>query len=340
MTRVVVTGAAGFIGSNLIKGLNALGIDNIIAVDDLRQSEKFTNLVDLQIADYVDLADFYEQFAQGAYGQVEAVFHQGASTDPTALDGRQMMASNYTYSVSLFQTCQKRGIRLIYASSAAVYGQAVAAPETPAFERPQNLYGYSKLLFDQRMRRECGADFARTLSGRFSQVVGLRYFNVYGPREQHLAQRASLVWQHLCQNQASGPTGLTSSFEDAEHDKLLGDWVYVDDIVSVNLWFFDRPAHSGIFNVGTGQALPCQEVARTVADAVQEEKSRRKATPTRATPPDVSEHLAASATTAHLAGPIYPQANIAALRAAGYQQTFQDLHSGVRRYVKALSDAP
>jgi ADP-L-glycero-D-manno-heptose 6-epimerase len=165
MTRIVVTGAAGFIGSNLIKGLNARGFDDIIAVDDLTQGDKFRNLAGLRIADYVDLDTFYADFADARYGQVEAVFHEGACSDTMESNGKYMMSNNYTLSCDLFHTCQRRGTRLLYASSAATYGGSDTFREEPAFEHPLNVYGYSKLLFDQRMRRECGPKFERNQSG-------------------------------------------------------------------------------------------------------------------------------------------------------------------------------
>ena len=194
MTRVVVTGGAGFIGSNIVKALNARGIDNIIVVDDLTQGDKFRNIADLQIADYMDADDFYAIFAEGGFGKVEAVFHEGACSDTMEQDGKYMMDNNYGVSCSLFDSCQQRGTRLLYASSAAVYGGSATFKETPEFERPLNVYGYSKLLFDQRMRRECG-DFRKMKR----QVVGFRYFNVYGPREQHKGRMASVAFHQFHQ---------------------------------------------------------------------------------------------------------------------------------------------
>ena len=193
MTRVVVTGGAGFIGSNIVKALNARGIDEIIVVDDLTQGDKFRNIADLRIADYIDADDFYSVFAEGGFGKVEAVFHEGACSDTMEQDGKYMMDNNYGVSCSLFESCQQRGTRLLYASSAAVYGGSDTFRETPEFERPLNVYGYSKLLFDQRMRRECGADFSRNRN----QVAGFRYFNVYGPREQHKGRMASVAFHQL-----------------------------------------------------------------------------------------------------------------------------------------------
>ena len=129
--KIVVTGAAGFIGSNIIKGLNARGIDNIIAVDNLTQGDKFVNLADLQIADYVDQDLFYELFADGAYGKVEAIFHEGACSDTMETDGRYMMDNNFSLSCGLLKACQQTGTRLLYASSAATYGGSDTFRETP-----------------------------------------------------------------------------------------------------------------------------------------------------------------------------------------------------------------
>lgn len=213
MTRIVVTGAAGFIGSNIIAGLNARGLDDIIAVDDLTQGDKFRNLADLKISDYVDASTFYDAFADGHYGQVEAVFHEGACSDTMETDGKYMMDNNYTLSWQLFQACQKRGTRLLYASSAATYGGSDTFLEDPAFERPLNVYGYSKLLFDQRMRRECGKDFQRTKAGKTMQVVGFRYFNVYGQREQHKGRMASVAFHQYHQFLADGKVKLFGEYE-------------------------------------------------------------------------------------------------------------------------------
>ncbi len=336
MTRIVVTGAAGFIGSNIIAGLNARGMTDIIAVDDLKQGDKFRNLVDLKIADYVDMDTFYDEFAAGHYGQVEAVFHEGACSDTMEQDGKYMMANNYTLSWHLFQACQKRGARLLYASSAATYGGSDTFREDPAFEAPLNVYGYSKLLFDQRMRRECGANFERTKAGRTHQVVGFRYFNVYGPREQHKGRMASVAFHQFNQFNAEGKVKLFGEYGGYPQGGQMRDFVFIDDVVAVNLWFFDHPAQSGIFNLGSGRAQPFNDVASSVVNAMRRLRGES------ALPLD---DIAQQGLVEYVPFPealrgkyqCYTQADLTALRATGCDHTFADVQTGVSRYVDWLA---
>jgi ADP-L-glycero-D-manno-heptose 6-epimerase len=336
MTRIVVTGAAGFIGSNIIAGLNARGMTDIIAVDDLKQGDKFRNLVDLKIADYVDMDTFYDEFAAGHYGQVEAVFHEGACSDTMEQDGKYMMANNYTLSWHLFQACQKRGARLLYASSAATYGGSDTFREDPAFEAPLNVYGYSKLLFDQRMRRECGANFERTKAGRTHQVVGFRYFNVYGPREQHKGRMASVAFHQFNQFNAEGKVKLFGEYGGYPQGGQMRDFVFIDDVVAVNLWFFDHPAQSGIFNLGSGRAQPFNDVASSVVNAM------RRLHGESALPLD---DIAQQGLVEYVPFPdalrgkyqCYTQADLTALRATGCDHQFADVQTGVSRYVDWLA---
>ena len=331
MTRYVVTGAAGFIGSNIVKGLNARGIGNIIAVDDLTQGDKFRNLVDLQIDDYLDADEFYSVFAEGGFGKVEAVFHEGACSDTMEQDGKYMMDNNYGVSCSLFESCQQRGTRLLYASSAAVYGGSDTFRETPEFERPLNVYGYSKLLFDQRMRRECGRDFKRVKR----QVVGFRYFNVYGPREQHKGRMASVAFHQFNQFREQGKVKLFGDYGGYGPGEQTRDFVYVDDVVAVNLWFFDHPEKSGIFNLGTGRAQPFNDVAVGVVNALQ------------GGVPDASSAVQ-QGLLEYIPFPdalrgkyqCYTQADLTALREAGCDHAFADVATGVRRYVDWLATNP
>ena len=329
MTRVVVTGAAGFIGSNIIKGLNARGIINIIAVDDLTQGDKFVNLRDLEIDDYLDADEFYSVFAEGGFGKVEAVFHEGACSDTMEQDGKYMMDNNYGVSCSLFESCQERGTRLLYASSAAVYGGSDTFRETPQYELPLNVYGYSKLLFDQRMRRECGADFSRVRA----QVAGFRYFNVYGPREQHKARMASVAFHQFNQFREQGKVKLFGEYGGYGPGEQTRDFVFVDDVVAVNLWFFDHPEKSGIFNLGTGRAQPFNDVALAVVNALHPGGVQDAPT---AVDLGLLEYVPFPDA---LRGKYqcYTQADLTALRAAGCEHKFADVASGVASYMATLS---
>jgi ADP-L-glycero-D-manno-heptose 6-epimerase len=328
MTRVVVTGAAGFIGSNIVKGLNARGIDNIVAVDDLTQGDKFRNLADLQIEDYVDADDFYSLFADGGFGKVDAVFHEGACSDTMETDGKYMMENNYGVSLSLFDACQQRGTRLLYASSAAVYGGSDTFREAPQFEHPLNVYGYSKLLFDQRMRRDCG-DFKRNKR----QVVGFRYFNVYGPREQHKGRMASVAFHQFNQFEEQGKVKLFGEYGGYGPGEQTRDFVFVDDVVAVNLWFFDHPEKSGIFNLGTGRAQPFNDVAVAVVNSL---KGGGVPDAAAAVQQRLLEYVPFPDA---LRGKYqcYTQADLTALRGAGCDHVFADVATGVAKYMQVLA---
>ena len=331
MTRIVVTGAAGFIGSNIIQGLNARGITDIIAVDDLTQGDKFRNLSDLAIGDYVDAADFYQAFARGAYGRVEAVFHEGACSDTMEHNGKFMMANNYATSLQLFEAAQAQNTRLLYASSAATYGGSSVFAEDPAHEAPLNVYGYSKLLFDQKMRRLLGPRFERA----GTQVVGFRYFNVYGPREQHKGRMASVAFHQFHQFQADGRVKLFGEYGGYAAGEQMRDFVYVDDVVAVNLWFFDHPQRSGLFNLGSGRAQPFNDVACAVVNSARAAQGM--------------SHLDLSAMVAQglieyipfpdaLRGKYqcFTQADLGALRSSGCDHVFADVAQGVAAYAKWL----
>ena len=330
--KIIVTGAAGFIGSNIIKGLNARGIDDIIAVDDLTQGDKFKNLADLQIADYVDADDFYDLFADQAFGPVEAVFHQGACSDTMEPNGKYMMDNNYTLSCELFHACQDQGTRLLYASSAAVYGGSSTFSERPEFEKPLNVYGYSKLLFDQRLRRELGARF----DNASTQVVGFRYFNVYGPREQHKGRMASVAYHQYHQFQADSKVKLFGDYGGYAAGGQMRDFVYIDDVVAVNLWFLDHPEKSGIFNLGTGKAQPFNDVALSVINAMRSGQGLSAPTLAQAVQAGLIDYTAFPQA---LVGKYqsYTQADLTELRRAGCDHSFADVQSGVTAYMAWLS---
>ena len=330
--KIVVTGAAGFIGSNLIQGLNARGINDIIAVDDLTMGDKFKNLADLQIADYVDADDFYELFAEGAFGDVEAVFHEGACSDTMELDGKYMMDNNYTLSCELFHACQDQGTRLLYASSAATYGGSSTFSEAPEFERPLNVYGYSKLLFDQRLRRELGSNFQNAST----QVAGFRYFNVYGPREQHKGRMASVAYHQFNQFVSDGKVKLFGEYGGYGAGGQMRDFVFIDDVVAVNLWFFDHPDQSGIFNLGTGKAQPFNDVAISVVNALRKSRNEASLSIDEAARGGLIDYIEFPTA---LVGKYqsYTQADLSALRAAGCNHAFADVQTGVSNYMRWLN---
>jgi ADP-L-glycero-D-manno-heptose 6-epimerase len=255
---IVITGGAGFVGSNLVHALNRMGRSDLLVVDNLVNSDKYENLVGAELSDYLDKDDFLDilQSRPDVLGDVEAVFHQGACTSTTEPDGRYMMRNNYAYSKEVLAFCLGREIPLMYASSAAVYGAGSTFAEEPANEAPLNVYGFSKLLFDVHVRKE--------MSRARSQVVGLRYFNVYGPREEHKGPMASMVRQLDDQIAETGKARLFGPTEGYAAGEQLRDFVFVDDLVDLNLWFLENPSKSGIFNAGSGRSRSFNDLAREV----------------------------------------------------------------------------
>ncbi|MBU3712714.1 MAG: ADP-glyceromanno-heptose 6-epimerase [Limnohabitans sp.] len=330
--KIVVTGAAGFIGSNIIRGLNARGISDIIAVDDLTEGDKFRNIADLHISDYQDHHGFYERFARGDFGAVEAVFHEGACSDTMESNGRFMMDNNYGVSCQLFEACQARGTRMLYASSAATYGGSDTFREEPACEQPLNVYGYSKLLFDQRLRRLVGLHFENAKH----QVVGFRYFNVYGPREQHKGRMASVAFHQHHQFRQEGRVKLFAEYGGYGPGEQQRDFVFIDDVVAVNLWFFDHPERSGLFNLGSGRAQPFNDVALSVVNAERAVRSEAALTLAQAVQADLIAYIPFPDA---LRGKYqcYTQADLRALRAAGCEHEFADVSTGVTQYMATLA---
>lgn len=327
----VVTGAAGFIGSNLVAGLNARGIVDILAVDNLTRGDKFRNLVDCEIADYIDKHDFIELVTSGEFdGAIEAVFHEGACSDTMQQDGQYMMSNNYRYSTVLLDFCLEQEIPLLYASSAAVYGGGQMFSESRQFEAPLNVYGYSKFLFDQVVRRRLG-DAA-------SQLVGFRYFNAYGPREQHKGRMASVAFHHFNQFAESGKVKLFEGCDGYANGEQSRDFVFVDDVVRVNLWFLDHPECSGIFNLGTGRAQPFNDVAVATVNACRAARGE---------PALLLAEMVSRGLVEYVPFPddlrgkyqSYTQADLTKLRGAGYDAPFADVGEGVARYCAKLIES-
>ena len=310
----IVTGGAGFIGSNLVKRMLNAGYDDIVVVDDLTDGHKFVNIADLDIADYMDRDDLLERMDAdpGFVNGVEAILHQGACSETTEWDGRYMMQNNYDYSKRLMHHCMNGDIPFIYASSAAVYGAAPEFVEHPDNEVPLNVYGYSKLQFDRYVRRIKPQ----------SQVVGLRYFNVYGPREQHKASMASVAFHFNNQVIDDGEARLFEGWDDYEDGEQLRDFVYVDDVCDVNLWFLEHAGESGIFNCGTGAAQTFNDVANAVIDWHGDGEISYIPFP---------EHLKGAYQS-------FTEADLSALRATGCDVEFRGVAEGVEAYLDQIAD--
>ncbi|PSV19990.1 ADP-glyceromanno-heptose 6-epimerase [Photobacterium leiognathi subsp. mandapamensis] len=312
---IIVTGGAGMIGSNIVKALNEQGCNDILVVDNLKDGTKFANLVDLDIADYMDKEDFITQIMAGdEFGHIDAIFHEGACSATTEWDGKYMMLNNYEYSKELLHYCLEREIPFLYASSAATYGgRDHDFIEEKPYEGALNVYGYSKQQFDNYVRRIW--QDAEAHGEKLSQITGFRYFNVYGPREQHKGSMASVAFHLNSQiNAGSNP----KLFEGSEGFKR--DFVYVGDVCKMNLWFLENGV-SGIFNCGTGNA----ESFQAVADAVVKfhGKGEVESVP-------FPEHLKGRYQA-------YTQADLTKVRAAGYPEPFKSVAEGVAEYMAILN---
>jgi ADP-L-glycero-D-manno-heptose 6-epimerase len=327
----IVTGAAGFIGANLVEALNKRGIKDVIAVDELKPADKYRNLADLEIADYLDKSEFIEAFAKGKFGKVEAIFHEGACSDTMETDGKYMMANNYRYSLDLLDICTEQKVPFLYASSAATYGGSDVFKESREFEKPLNVYGYSKFLFDQVVRQ-------RFLQKKTTaQVVGFRYFNVYGPRESHKGRMASVAFHHYHQFLETQAVKLFGEYGGYGPGEQKRDFVSVEDVVKVNLFFQSHPEKSGIFNLGTGRAQPFNDVARSVINTLRSIEGEGELPLSEL----VDERLVEYVTFPDaLRGKYqsFTQADLTNLRAAGYQEAFLTVEQGVKRYMTWLSE--
>ncbi len=328
----IVTGAAGFIGSNIVKALNERGVTKIIAVDNLKRAEKFKNLVDCEIADYLDKEGFIERLLAGHFdGAVDAVLHQGACSDTMEMDGHYMMENNFRYSLAMLDWCQEQKVQFLYASSAATYGGSSEFREERAFEAPLNVYGYSKFLFDQIVRQRLAE-----AQGDNSQIAGFRYFNVYGPRESHKGRMASVAFHHYNQFRAEGKVKLFEGCDGYGNGEQKRDFVYVGDVAKVNLFFLDHPDQSGIFNVGTGRAQSFNELAAANVNSCRALQGKS------AEPLDA---LLKKGFIEYIPFPealkgkyqSFTQADLSKLRQAGYDAPFASVEEGVAQYVQWLN---
>lgn len=325
----IVTGAAGFIGANIVKALNDRGVDRIIAVDNLTRADKFKNLVDCEISDYLDKHEFMERLLAGDFdGDIDAIFHEGACSDTMETDGRYMMENNYRYSMQMLDWCIEQEVQFLYASSAATYGGSSVFKEERQYEAPLNVYGYSKFLFDQIVRKR--------LPKTTSQIVGFRYFNVYGPRESHKGRMASVAFHHYNQFRAEQKVKLFEGCDGYGNGEQKRDFVYVGDVAKVNLFFLDHPEKSGIFNLGTGRAQSFNELAVANVNSCRALNGAPKESLAELLRQGFIEYVPFPDA---LRGKYqsFTQADLTRLRAAGYSEQFASVEEGVAQYVDWLS---
>ncbi|MCF6767701.1 ADP-glyceromanno-heptose 6-epimerase [Thiotrichales bacterium 19S11-10] len=325
---IIVTGGAGFIGSNIVKGLNKRDIIDILVVDDLKDGHKFSNLADCDFIDYVDKDDFLDDLLEGLYDdvEIEAIFHEGACSETTEWDGRYMMQNNFEYSKVLLHFALNKSIPFLYASSAATYGNSDTFREERQFELPVNVYGFSKFQFDQYVR-------FNILPNASSLVTGFRYFNVYGPRESHKGTMSSVAFHHYNQIKENNKVKLFGPYDGYKAGEQSRDFVYIGDVIDVNLWFYDeaRKAHtvndiqnlSGVYNLGTGRSQPFNDIANTVIKYFGKGKIEYI---------DFPEHLKG-----HYQS--FTQADITKLRSVGYDKSFKTVEEGVTEYLDWLTKA-
>lgn len=324
----VVTGGAGFIGSNIVKALNGRGHNNIIVVDNLENPDKMLNIVDCEISDYIDKREFIKKVNEDALGfDVTAIFHEGACSDTMEKNGRYMMENNYDYSKSLLHFCQKNKAPFIYAASASVYGGGTVFKEERQFESPLNVYAYSKFLFDQ---------YVRALPAKKStQVVGFRYFNVYGVREQHKGRMASVAFHFYNQYLENGKIKLFEGSDGYDNGCQERDFISIEDVVKVNLYFLDNPNLSGIYNVGTGRSQPFNDMATATINTLRKENNEASITLNEMVEQGIIEYVDFPEA---LKGKYqsFTRADISFLREAGYKESFYTVEQGVERYINSL----
>ena len=317
---IIVTGGAGFIGSNLIAELNRIGERDILVVDNLAPAAnlsgpKFLNLWGAEFADYMDKVEFRQALAAGDFkhAKVRAILHQGACSNTLEDDGRYMMDNNFTYSKELLEFATERAVPMVYASTAAVYGLSETFAPTSSNERPLNIYGYSKLVFDNFVRRQFAVAKPK------STVVGLRYFNVYGPREQHKGRMASVIHHFTKQLKETGTIRMfqgSGGYGDGEQRR---DFVFVKDLCRINLFFAGllpdsrKAAVHAVMNAGTGKARSFKAVAEALMKVLGPGKTEFISFPE-----DLINRYQ------H-----FTEADVAGLRECGYGAPFTSLEEGV-----------
>jgi ADP-L-glycero-D-manno-heptose 6-epimerase len=313
-SKFIVTGGAGFIGSNIVAALNERGEEDILVVDELAQDEKWKNLVGLKFEDYREKDDFRSAIQFDRLEGVDAVFHMGACSSTTEKNASYLIDNNYRFTRELCEWCLQHDVRFIYASSGATYGDGALgysdSDEVTPTLRPLNMYGYSKQLFDLWAMRK----------GLLDRIVGLKYFNVYGPREDHKGDMRSVINKSFAQIEQAGEVKLFKSYKPEYKDgEQVRDFVYVKDAVDVAMFFYDDQSASGLFNCGTGEARTWKDLVKAVFSALGREPKIQFI--------DMPESLKGKYQ-------YHTQADVSKLRDAGYEKPFTRLEDGVREYVQ------
>ena len=309
---IIVTGGAGFIGSNIVKELNNRGHNEILIVDNLGSSDKYKNLIGLHFIDYQHKEKFFANLDNFS-DDVEAVFHEGACSDTMEYNVNYMIDNNYNSSKALLHFCNSRKIPFIYASSASTYGGGKNGfSEVDKCEDALNPYAFSKLLFDRYVKK--------FISNSNCKIIGLKYFNVYGPQENHKGKMASIFYQLYNQIKQTGIAKLFKGTDGYSNGEQLRDFIYVKDVVKVNLWCFENDIASGIYNCGTGKAHTYNEAAQAVINAMGTGKIEYR---------DFPEVLRGKYQN-------YTQADETKLVNAGYDLGFTDLNQAVKEYCELL----
>ncbi|CRK85987.1 ADP-L-glycero-D-manno-heptose-6-epimerase [Candidatus Providencia siddallii] len=310
---IVVTGGAGFIGSNIVKALNSIGRTDILVVDNLKDGTKFINLANLCISDYLSKEDFITKIITNNYFfDIDVIFHEGACSLTTEWNGKYIMSNNYEYSKILVLYCVKHKIPFLYASSASVYGKRnYNFIEEREFEKPLNIYSFSKFQFDQYIRNII---FLKNNS----QVCGLRYFNVYGPNEKHKKNMSSIIYQF---NEQINKENKQKLFKGS--NEFYRDFIYIDDIININLWFWEKNI-SGIFNCGTGCSVSFKDIADTIANFYKNKNT------------DIEYIDFPKKLTEYYQN--FTQADLTKLRNAGYKKKFKNITEGITEYLNILNN--
>jgi ADP-L-glycero-D-manno-heptose 6-epimerase len=312
---IVVTGGAGFIGSAIVWRLNQLGESRIIIVDELGENEKWKNLVPLKFEDFIHKDDFISMVIDGEIEfNISAIIHMGANSSTTEKNADLLLSNNYLYSKELAKFCFDKNIRFIYASSAATYGDGSLGFDDDENKletlRPLNMYGYSKQLFDLWAKK----------NNAFNKIVGLKYFNVYGPNEYHKGEMRSVIHKAFEQVRAVGKVKLFKSLNPKYKDgEQLRDFIYIKDAVNMTLFFLDKPDVNGLFNIGTGKARNWNDLVTALFKSVGK--------PVNIEYIDLPGHLIEKYQ-------YFTEANINKIKNAGYSNTLTSIEDGVLDYVK------